>query len=72
MSESDLVRHDDRGCGRVDLPGSDLDEMRVTLTRRLAAIPDTVALFPGHDYGAVPSATMGEQRRSNPYLRRAP
>ena len=44
----------------------------MTLTRRLAAIPDTVALFPGHDYGAVPSATMGEQRRSNPYLRRAP
>jgi len=43
----------------------------VTLGRRLAGLADSVTLFPGHDYGAVPSATMGEQRRSNPYLRQS-
>ena len=58
------------GCGRVDLPGGDPAEMRVTLTRRLADIPDAVTLYPGHDYGSAPSATMGDQRRTNPYLRR--
>ena len=39
------------GCGRVDLPGSSPDEMIRTLTERLAALPPSTMVWPGHDYG---------------------
>jgi glyoxylase-like metal-dependent hydrolase (beta-lactamase superfamily II) len=58
-----------QGCGRVDLPGGDAEEMYRTLTQRLANLPDTVVLYPGHDYGDVPSSTFAEQRRTNGALR---
>jgi glyoxylase-like metal-dependent hydrolase (beta-lactamase superfamily II) len=55
------------GCGRVDLPGGDQQQMQQSL-RTLAKLSDDVVLHPGHDYGAVPTASMGEQKRSNPYI----
>lgn len=56
-----------QGCGRVDLPGGDPDEMRRTLTQRLATIAGDVVLYPGHAYGGE-SAPFEEVRRINPYL----
>ena len=56
-----------RGCGRVDLPGSNPDHMYESL-RKLAALPDDTVLLPGHNYDHVPRATVGETRASNPYL----
>lgn len=53
------------GCGRLDLPGSDVDQMWRTLTERLATLADDVTLFPGHDYSDAPSAPLGEVRRNN-------
>src|SRR5262249_10370951 len=50
------------GCGRVDLPGSDPEEMYRSLTQRLSKLPDDVALYPGHDYGSRPTSTLGEER----------
>ena len=58
-----------QGCGRVDLPGGDADEMYRTLTQRLATLGDAIRLYPGHDYGEVPHSTLGEERRTNFYLR---
>jgi len=55
------------GCGRVDLPGSNPEHMQESL-RRLAKLPDDIILHPGHDYADTPTATMGDQKRSNPYL----
>jgi glyoxylase-like metal-dependent hydrolase (beta-lactamase superfamily II) len=43
--------------------------MYETLTGRLARLTDDVVLYPGHDYGASPTSTMGEQRETNHYLR---
>ena len=57
------------GCGRVDLPGADPDEMYRTLTQRLAKLPAGTVLYPGHDYGDTPTATLADQRARNPYLR---
>ncbi len=57
------------GCGRVDLPGGDAEEMYRTLTQRLARLPDDVVLYPGHDYAGRPTSTMGDQRRTNTCLR---
>ena len=57
------------GCGRVDLPGGDPEEMYRSLTERLARLPDDVVLYPGHDYADRPTSTLGEERHSNYYLR---
>lgn len=57
-----------QGCGRVDLPGGDRDEMYRTLTQRFSTLPDDLILLPGHAYGGE-HAPLGEVRRSNPYLR---
>ncbi|HEX7481758.1 MAG TPA: MBL fold metallo-hydrolase [Polyangiales bacterium] len=58
------------GCGRVDLPGGDPEQMQQSL-RTLAKLPSDVVLHPGHDYGNTPTASMAEQLRTNPYLRTA-
>jgi hydroxyacylglutathione hydrolase len=55
------------GCGRVDLPGSDSEEMYRSL-QKLASLPDDTLLLPGHNYGHVPNATMGETKQQNTYL----
>lgn len=58
------------GCGRVDLPGGDADQMQQSL-RTLAKLPDEVILHPGHHYAHVPTSTLAQQRQTNPYVRRA-
>jgi glyoxylase-like metal-dependent hydrolase (beta-lactamase superfamily II) len=55
------------GCGRVDLPGSDSEQMYHSL-QRLKALPDDTLLLPGHNYAHVPNATMAETRSQNTYL----
>ena len=52
-------------CGRTDLPGSNPREMHHSLFKVLAAVPDSAAVWPGHDYGPRPSSTMGAERREN-------
>ena len=53
------------GCGRTDLPGSDPSARYDSLTHKLAKVPDTALLFPGHFYAPQPSGTLGETRRDN-------
>jgi glyoxylase-like metal-dependent hydrolase (beta-lactamase superfamily II) len=57
------------GCGRVDLPGADPDQMYESLTQKLARLPDDTILYPGHDYADRPTSTMGDQKRTTVYLR---
>ena len=56
------------GCGRVDLPGSNSEDMYHSI-QKLAALPDDTLLLPGHNYGQVPHATMAETKRINTYMR---
>lgn len=56
-----------QGCGRVDLPGGDRDEMYHTLTQRLSSLPDDLILLPGHDYGGR-HAPLARVRATNSYL----
>ena len=53
------------GCGRTDLPSGDPRQMYESLTTRLAKVPDTATLFPGHLYSPKPSQSMGETRQHN-------
>ena len=55
------------GCGRVDLPGGDSEEMFRTLHERLGSLPGDTVLYPGHNYGGA-SAEMDAVRRNNVYL----
>ena len=55
------------GCGRVDLPGSDTEDMYHSL-QKLKTLPDDTLLLPGHNYSQIPNATMGETKARNAYL----
>lgn len=57
-----------QGCGRVDLPGGNSEEMYHTLTRRLSKIQDEVILYPGHNYGGRENAPFDYVRKTNSYL----
>jgi glyoxylase-like metal-dependent hydrolase (beta-lactamase superfamily II) len=52
------------GCGRTDLPGSDVGLMYESL-QRLATLPDDTIVFPGHRYSMPSSATMTSIREQN-------
>ena len=55
------------GCGRVDLPGSDSEDMFRSM-RKLADLPDETLLLPGHNYAHVPNATMGDTKKLNVHM----
>jgi glyoxylase-like metal-dependent hydrolase (beta-lactamase superfamily II) len=52
------------GCGRTDLPGSDVEQMYDSL-QRLAQLPDDTIVYPGHRYSIPSSATMTAIREQN-------
>lgn len=56
-------------CGRVDLPGGDPHALYESLTQRLAALPPETVLYPGHNYGEHPTSTIGDQTRTNQFMR---
>jgi hydroxyacylglutathione hydrolase len=56
------------GCGRVDLPGSNSEDMYHSI-QKLASLPDDTLLLPGHNYSAVPHATMEETKKNNTHMR---
>jgi len=51
--------------GRTDLPGGDYDTLIRSITGVLFAIGDRAEVFPGHG----PRTTIGDERRTNPFLR---
>jgi hydroxyacylglutathione hydrolase len=55
-------------CGRCDLPGSNPKAMYDSLTQKLAKLDDRTIVFPGHNYAPRPYSTIGDEKRSNPYL----
>ena len=57
-----------QGCGRVDLPGSDSEDMFHSL-QKLSALPDETILYPGHNYSAEPYESMERVKEINTYLR---
>ena len=60
-----------QGCGRVDLPGGNAEQLYESLTQKLAKLPDDTVLYPGHDYGHTPTSTIADQKKTN-YAMRIP
>lgn len=52
------------GCGRTDLPGSDVAAMYDSL-QRLASLPKDTMVLPGHQYSSVPFASIEEVTQVN-------
>jgi len=50
--------------GRYDLPGGSLEELMNSIKNKLMILPDHLKVYPGHG----PATTIGEERRSNPFL----
>ena len=55
-------------CGRVDMPGGDVEKMWYSLNRKLYALNDSTAIYPGHHYGSKKTSTIGEQKETNPFM----
>jgi len=54
-----------KGCGRVDLPGGNVEEMHRTIQERLKTIDDKTIVYPGHAYGGEHD-NMAHIRQTNP------
>lgn len=54
--------------GRTDLPGGNYDQIIDSLRSRLLTLPDETRVLPGHG----PATTIGDERRSNPFLQNGP
>ncbi len=50
--------------GRTDLPGGDYDTLMRSIRDVLLAFPDDAEVYSGHG----PATTIGEERRTNPFL----
>jgi hydroxyacylglutathione hydrolase len=55
-------------CGRTDLPGGSAERLFHSLHDVLMKLPPSTIIFPGHDYGPVPSRRLDEESRTNPTL----
>ena len=55
--------------GRTDLPGGSTAKLYASLHEVIMSLPATTVIYPGHDYGDVPSRTLGEESKKNPALR---
>lgn len=54
--------------GRTDLQGSNPDELFSSL-QKIKQLPGETRIWPGHNYGAVPNATLSELLTSNVFLK---
>ena len=57
------------GIGRTDLPGASHNQFMTSIREKLLTQPDETIVWPGHDYGPVPSSTIEQEKKLNPWLR---
>lgn len=55
------------GCGRCNFAESDVDKMWESL-QRIKSLPDDTILHCGHHYGQKKTDSLGNQKKTNPYL----
>jgi len=55
--------------GRTDLPGGSGEVMFDSIQKKLCTLPDDTVVLPGHNYGSMPTSTIGHEKQCNPFLR---
>ncbi|MBW1900353.1 MAG: MBL fold metallo-hydrolase [Deltaproteobacteria bacterium] len=56
------------GIGRTDLPGASMQEFMKSIEERLLTLSEDTIVWPGHNYGSSPSSTIGNEKKTNPFL----
>lgn len=56
-------------CGRTDLAGGDPAKLYRSLFDVILKLDDSVEIYPGHNYGHLPSSTVGYERKTNYVLK---
>lgn len=54
--------------GRTDLEGASLNELLMSIERKILPLPEETVILPGHDYGETPTSTLAWERRENPFI----
>lgn len=57
-------------AGRSDLPGGNAEEHYDSLMNKILPLPDTIKMYPGHDYENNVFSLLGEEKKNNPFLKR--
>lgn len=52
-------------CGRVDLPGSSIEQMYDSLFQKVRKMDEDLVVCPGHHYGSARTSTIGDEKRTN-------
>jgi hydroxyacylglutathione hydrolase len=55
--------------GRTDFPGGSRRMLNHSIMEKLFILPDDTIVMPGHNYGRMPSSTIGHEKMVNPYLK---
>jgi sulfur dioxygenase len=54
------------GCGRTDFQSGDAGALFDSVTQKLFTLPDTILVYPAHDYQGLTVSTIGEEKQYNP------
>ncbi len=63
----DALFLDDGGAGRDDLPGGDPGDHWETI-QKFMALPESLVVYPAHDYRMREPSTLATQKRTNPHM----
>jgi hydroxyacylglutathione hydrolase len=55
--------------GRTDFPGGSRRMLSHSIMKKLFILPDDTIVMPGHNYGRMPSSTIGHEKSNNQYLK---
>jgi len=54
--------------GRTDLPGGSWPVLHRSIKEKIFTLPDETTVLPGHNYGRMPTSTIGHEKKYNPYI----
>ncbi len=52
-------------CGRLDLQGSDPNDMYNSVYNKLISLDGNLIVYPGHHYGSAKTSTLGKEKSTN-------
>jgi len=53
-----------QGVGRTDFPYASGKDLSLSIRKKLFTLADDIVIYPGHG----PSSTIGEEKKSNPFI----
>lgn len=57
-----------RGCGRTDFQSGDAEQLYRSVHGKIFTLPESCAIYPGHDYKGRTRSSVAEEKEHNPRL----